>query len=73
MKKKMSGFLSLILLVNIAWSQAPARNMKDLSFMAGKWTTESEWGQMEENWSEPMGNCMMCAYRCVKDGKIVFY
>lgn len=41
--------------------------------MAGKWITKSEWGDMEENWSEPMGNSMMCAYRCVKDGKVVFY
>ena len=41
--------------------------------MAGKWVTSSSWGEMEENWSAPMGNCMMCSYRCVKDGKIVFY
>ena len=28
---------------------------------------------MEENWSQPLGNSMMCSFRCVKDGKIVFY
>ena len=41
--------------------------------MAGKWTTKGEWGDMEENWSQPLGNCMMCSYRCIKDGKVVFY
>lgn len=56
-----------------AFSQIPIRNIKDLAFMAGKWVTKGEWGDMEENWSAPMGNCMMCSYRCVKDGKVVFY
>ena len=41
--------------------------------MAGKWRTNSAWGDMEENWSEPLGNSMMCSYRCVKDGKVIFY
>jgi len=53
--------------------QAPTRDIKDLAFMSGKWVTKGAWGDMEENWSEPMGNCMMCSYRCVKDGKVVFY
>jgi hypothetical protein len=73
MIKKVSCILGFLFIVSAAYSQAPARNMKDLSFMAGKWITESEWGEMEENWSEPMGNCMMCSYRCVKNGKVVFY
>jgi hypothetical protein len=45
----------------------------DLAFMAGNWKTTSDWGDMDELWSSPRGNCMMCTYRCVKDGKIVFY
>jgi hypothetical protein len=48
-------------------------NIADLSFISGKWTGTMEWGDMEENWSTPMGNCMMCVYRCVKNGKVVFY
>jgi hypothetical protein len=59
--------------INVTWAQVPVKNIKDLSFMAGKWATKSEWGDMEENWSEPMGNSMMCSYRCVKDGKVIFY
>jgi hypothetical protein len=55
------------------FSQAPKKHIEDLMFMSGKWTTTSEWGDMEEYWSKPFGNSMMCAYRCVKDGKVVFY
>jgi hypothetical protein len=51
----------------------PIRDIKDLEFMAGKWTTTGEWGDMEENWSKPFGNSMMCSYRCVKNGKVIFY
>ncbi|HYF32540.1 MAG TPA: DUF6265 family protein [Chitinophagaceae bacterium] len=47
--------------------------LADLQFMAGKWKTTSNWGDMDEYWSEPRGNCMMCTYRCVKNGKVVFY
>jgi hypothetical protein len=54
-------------------AQAPVKKIKDLAFMAGKWVTSSAWGDMEENWSEPVGNSMMCAYRCMKDGKVIFY
>jgi hypothetical protein len=64
----------LIVAVTItSYGQAPKRDIKDLAFMAGNWTASSAWGDMEENWSKPMGNSMMCSYRCVKDGKIIFY
>jgi hypothetical protein len=63
----------LLVCVSTGFSQAPVRNIKDLSFMAGKWVTQGVWGDMEETWSEPLGNSMMCSFRCVKDGKIVFY
>jgi hypothetical protein len=63
----------MLFLSDVAQAQTPIREIKDLSFMAGKWITKGEWGDMEENWSAPMGNSMMCSYRCVKDGKIVFY
>jgi hypothetical protein len=64
-------FVSLIFANTLSFAQN--FKIKDLGFMAGKWTTKGEWGDMEENWSEPIGNNMMCAYRCVKDGKVVFY
>lgn len=73
MRKPVYLSLFLICAAGICQAQAPPRNIKDLAFMAGKWTTHSAWGDMEENWSEPMGNSMMCAFRCVKDGKVIFY
>jgi hypothetical protein len=74
MKTKMLfQFLALFLTIAKANAQAPVKEIKDLTFMAGKWVTHNAWGDMEENWSAPMGNCMMCSYRCVKDGKVIFY
>lgn len=73
MKTLVIFFLALWANINVAFCQIPVKEMKDLSFMAGKWVTKGEWGDMEENWSEPFGNSMMCSYRCVKDGKVIFY
>lgn len=50
-----------------------AQNIQDLSFISGKWTATMSWGNLEEYWSEPMGNCMMCTFRCVNNGKVIFY
>ena len=54
-------------------SQLQRASLNDLQFIAGRWTLQHEWGDMEEVWSAPMGNNMMGSYRCVKDGKAVFY
>jgi hypothetical protein len=63
--------------MSLIFAEASAQNSEykidALKFMSGKWVTSSEWGDMEENWSMPMGDNMMCSYRCVKNGKIVFY
>lgn len=59
--------------MNDGFGQQPVREIKDLAFMSGKWTAKSEWGDMEENWSEPFGNSMMCSFRCVKEGQVIFY
>jgi hypothetical protein len=57
-----------------AFSQLKQKfKIKDLEFMEGNWKTASNWGDMDEIWSSPMGNCMMCTFRCVKDGTVVFY
>ena len=55
------------------WGQPQKADIKDLQFISGQWTLQHEWGDMEETWSLPQGNSMMCSYRCVKDGKVVFY
>lgn len=74
----MSSLSALLLIFSIsitANSQALDQKFKiaDLEFMAGNWQATSDWGDMDEFWSSPSGNCMMCTFRCVKDGKIVFY
>jgi hypothetical protein len=54
-------------------AQSVKTPIKNLAFMAGRWTLKHQWGDMEEYWSQPMGDNMMSSYRCVKDGKVVFY
>jgi hypothetical protein len=71
--KLILSLLPVMFVTCITYAQTPVRELKDLNFLSGKWITKSEWGEMEEHWSTPMGNSMMCAYRCVKDGKVVFY
>jgi hypothetical protein len=72
--KKFVFAISIVFVAGLAaHCQVPDMVIKNLAFMAGKWKTETNWGEMEENWSEPLGNCMMCSYRCVKDGKVLFY
>ena len=65
----------LLISFTTAFSQAARQKIKiaDLQFMAGQWKTSSDWGEMDEFWSSPNGNCMMCTFRCVKEGKVVFY
>ena len=62
-----------VLFFGSAFSQLTSANIKDLHFMSGRWALQHEWGDMEEVWSQPAGNSMMCSFRCVKDGKVVFY
>lgn len=66
----------VLLLFCIIGTQAAAQikaNINDLHFIAGQWSVQHQWGDMEEAWSAPMGNNMMGSYRCVKDGKVIFY
>ncbi len=51
----------------------PKWTVDNLKFISGKWVGSTQWGEMEEYWSQPMGNTMMCSYMCVNKGKVVFY
>jgi len=75
MMKKTLLILSFLVSITVTtFSQsAPQWTVNDLKFISGKWTGSTEWGDMEEYWSEPMGNTMMCSYMCVDKGKVVFY
>ncbi|MGQ7855493.1 DUF6265 family protein [Pedobacter sp. WC2501] len=56
-----------------AFAQIKKAAVKDLAFMSGTWVQKSEWGDLEEFWSQPNGESMMSSFRCVKDGKALFY
>jgi hypothetical protein len=68
-------FIILSIIVPLtAFAQVTQKfKITDLEFMTGNWKATSNWGDMDEIWSRPLGNCMMCTFRCVKDGKVVFY
>lgn len=70
--KKLIVLIALMVVAHLAAAQLKV-NISQLEFMAGKWTGSMEWGDMEEFWGAPMGNNMICSFRCVKDGKVVFY
>ncbi|SDG73017.1 hypothetical protein SAMN05421827_11053 [Pedobacter terrae] len=56
-----------------AFAQLKKATVKDLAFMSGTWVQKSDWGDLEEFWSEPNGESMMSSFRCVKNGKALFY
>ena len=64
---------ALLLIISTSAAAQTKANIKDLHFISGQWRVQHEWGDMEENWSAPAGNNMMGSYRCVKDGKAIFY
>jgi len=72
--KYFTTIVSLLFISVTTFSQVNQKfKISDLAFMTGNWKTTSDWGDMDELWSSPGGNCMMCTFRCVNDGKIVFY
>ncbi|WP_295768694.1 DUF6265 family protein [uncultured Mucilaginibacter sp.] len=74
MYKSLSALIVVLFIFGLqAFAQVKNFKINDLSFMAGTWTLKHQWGDMEEFWGPPMGNNMVSSYRCVKDGKVVFY
>jgi hypothetical protein len=61
-----------VLMTWTAFAQTKA-DLQQLNFMSGKWVGSMAWGDMEEYWSEAMRDNMVCAFRCVRDGKVMFY
>jgi hypothetical protein len=65
--------LTLFLALSITAHAQVKAELSQLNFMSGLWIGTMQWGDLEEYWGEPMGDNMMCAFRCVKDGKVLFY
>jgi hypothetical protein len=47
--------------------------VEDLSWLAGTWIGEKDGALIEEQWSAPAGNAMMCMFRWVEQGQARFY
>ncbi|RYU92240.1 hypothetical protein EWM62_02050 [Mucilaginibacter terrigena] len=73
MKKALLLTLFISAITFSAYAQQTKADIKDLTFMAGHWTLQHKWGDMEEIWSKPMGDNIVSTFRCVKNGKVVFY
>src|ERR1044072_6616002 len=54
-------------------AQSSIPSISQLDFLAGNWKFSNEWGDMDQVWSKASGHCIMCSYRCVTNGKIIFY
>jgi hypothetical protein len=68
----MKYIFALILVTGSAFGQIKT-SMHKLNFISGKWAGQMTWGDLEEYWSEAMGDNMVCAFRCIKNGRVVFY
>jgi hypothetical protein len=73
MKNRLLVAVALVLLSCPGFAQIKKAEIKDLAFMAGTWVQKSSWGDLEEFWSQPNGESLMGAFRCIQDGKAVFY
>lgn len=71
--KYIAIIITLASLTNTAFAQVKEEKVSQLAFMAGTWTQQHKWGDMEEFWSKPMGDNMVSSFRNVKDGKVTFY
>ena len=54
-------------------SGSPKAKIEEASWIAGYWQGSAMGGAVEEIWSEPLGGTMMCTFKFVQEGKIIFY
>lgn len=52
---------------------SPKATLKDISWLEGRWTGEALGGTIEEIWTPPMGNSMMCVFKLISNNVIKFY
>lgn len=80
----MKYFLSLLLLtfslsafsqktMSLGDKNSPKATLSDVAWIAGSWEGNAFGGQVQEVWSPPLGDSMMCAFKLVVDGKVEFY
>ncbi len=80
----MKHFLILILVITsfpvfaqktlqLEGKASPSAKLSAVAWLAGSWEGEAFGGQVQETWSPPLGDSMMCAFKLVVDGKVQFY
>jgi hypothetical protein len=52
---------------------SPKATIEEASWIAGYWRGSAMGGEAEEIWSEPNGGTMMCTFKFVQNGEIIFY
>jgi len=53
--------------------ESPNASLADVSWIQGSWHGEAFGGVVEEIWSPPLGNSMMCVFKLVVNNKVKFY
>lgn len=71
------SFLAFVLVLQmipfVAFAQKTDPALQPLTFLSGRWTSDSAEGQEEEYWSQATGRSMVGTFRVLKDGDAVFY
>lgn len=52
---------------------SPKATLENVGWVSGHWTGEAFGGIVEEVWTPPMGNSMMCVFKLVVKGEVQFY
>ena len=52
---------------------SPEATLGDVEWIAGHWRGKAFGGIVEEIWSPPLGNSMMCVFKLVAENKVAFY
>lgn len=53
--------------------ESPVATIDQISWLQGYWTGKAFGGLVEEFWSPPQGNSMMCVFKSIINGKVSFY
>jgi hypothetical protein len=53
-------------------AEVAVHRVQDFAFLTGQWRTEMWGGTGEEMWTAPAGGNMLCVWRFIKNGKLVF-
>lgn len=56
-----------------SYKSSPEASLSALDFITGHWQGEAFGGTTEEIWSPALGGSMMCVFKLVVEGKVLFY